>query len=111
MRIRKINRTQFMSFPALLLYSIFFVYPLLKDREGGLWAGTYYGGINYRSPFADQFKGYRKPVEGICCLVETIQNRYSPVGKCPYLVCFVSIDHGDIAVRGREIKRIKTGGP
>ena len=54
---------------------------------------------------------YRKPVEGICCLVETIQNRYSPVGKCPYLVCFVSIDHGDIAVRGREIKRIKTGGP
>ena len=30
MRIRKINRTQFMSFPALLLYSIFFVYPLLK---------------------------------------------------------------------------------
>lgn len=35
-----------------------FVYPLLKDREGGLWAGTYYGGINYRSPFVDQFKGY-----------------------------------------------------
>ena len=22
-----------------------FVYPLLKDREGGLWAGTYYGGV------------------------------------------------------------------
>lgn len=35
-----------------------FVYPLLKDREGGLWAGTYYGGINYRSPFTGQFKGY-----------------------------------------------------
>ena len=30
MRLRKINWTQFMSFPALLLYSIFFVYPLLK---------------------------------------------------------------------------------
>ena len=35
-----------------------FVYPLLKDVEGGLWAGTYYGGVNYRSPFTDQFKGY-----------------------------------------------------
>ncbi len=30
MRIRKVNWTQFMSFPAILLYSIFFVYPLLK---------------------------------------------------------------------------------
>lgn len=42
-----------------------FVYPLLKDREGGLWAGTYYGGINYHSPFAGQFKGYT-------------HNRYNP---------------------------------
>ena len=30
MKIRKVNWTQFMSFPAILLYSIFFVYPLLK---------------------------------------------------------------------------------
>lgn len=35
-----------------------FVYPLLKDREGGLWAGTYYGGVNYLSPYSDQFKEY-----------------------------------------------------
>ena len=35
-----------------------FVYPLLKDSEGGLWAGTYYGGVNYRSSYADQFKAY-----------------------------------------------------
>ena len=27
-----------------------YVYPLLIDREGGLWAGTYYGGVNYVSP-------------------------------------------------------------
>ena len=35
-----------------------FVYPLLKDKEGGLWAGTYYGGLNYRSPFVGQFDEY-----------------------------------------------------
>ena len=35
-----------------------FVYPLLRDREGGLWAGTYYGGVNYHSPFSGQFEGY-----------------------------------------------------
>lgn len=32
-----------------------FVYPLLKDKEGGIWLGTYYGGVNYISPTAGQF--------------------------------------------------------
>lgn len=35
-----------------------FVYPILKDREGGIWIGTYYGGINYISPNAGQFESY-----------------------------------------------------
>lgn len=35
-----------------------FVYPVIKDVEGGLWAGTYYGGVNYRSPYTEQFEGY-----------------------------------------------------
>ena len=26
-----------------------FVYPIMKDREGSVWVGTYYGGINYAS--------------------------------------------------------------
>lgn len=26
------------------------VYCLLRDREGGIWAGTYFGGLNYLSP-------------------------------------------------------------
>lgn len=27
-----------------------FIYPILKDREGGVWIGTYYNGINYLPP-------------------------------------------------------------
>jgi len=33
-----------------------FVYPVYKDREGGLWVGTYYGGVNYASPNQQTFK-------------------------------------------------------
>lgn len=35
-----------------------FVYPIYKDKEGGLWIGTYYGGINYASPNRNYFTGY-----------------------------------------------------
>jgi len=33
-----------------------FVYPLLRDHEGGLWVGTYYGGLNYVAPNVGQFR-------------------------------------------------------
>lgn len=36
-----------------------FVYPIYKDREGGLWIGTYYGGINYSSPNWNYFSTYK----------------------------------------------------
>ena len=35
-----------------------FVYPIYKDAEGGLWIGTYYGGINYASPNRNYFTSY-----------------------------------------------------
>lgn len=35
-----------------------FVYPMLKDREGGIWIGTFYNGVNYLPPYSGQFKGY-----------------------------------------------------
>lgn len=35
-----------------------FVYPIYKDREGGLWVGTFYGGINYASPNRNYLTGY-----------------------------------------------------
>jgi len=34
-----------------------FIYPITKDNEGGLWIGTYYGGINYISPYDGLFYG------------------------------------------------------
>ena len=32
-----------------------FVYPILADHEGGIWVGTYYGGLNYVPPQVGQF--------------------------------------------------------
>ena len=33
-----------------------FVYPVAWDHEGGLWIGTYYGGVNYVAPNIGQFQ-------------------------------------------------------
>lgn len=35
-----------------------FVYPIVKDHEGGIWIGTYYGGVNYISPNTGQFESF-----------------------------------------------------
>ncbi|MDR2497630.1 MAG: response regulator [Tannerellaceae bacterium] len=35
-----------------------FVYPIFKDGEGGLWVGTYYGGVNYAPPLKGNITGY-----------------------------------------------------
>lgn len=39
-----------------------FAYPIYKDREGGLWVGTYYGGINYSSPQKKHVEGYKHSI-------------------------------------------------
>lgn len=35
-----------------------FIYPVYKDKEGGLWVGTYYGGVNYAPPLKGNITGY-----------------------------------------------------
>ncbi len=37
------------------------VYTLFKDKEGGIWAGTYFGGINY---YAKEFSLFKKYIPG-----------------------------------------------
>lgn len=35
-----------------------FVYSIAGDKEGGLWIGTFYGGVNYLSPLGKRFDSY-----------------------------------------------------
>ena len=35
-----------------------FVYAITSDREGGLWIGTFYGGVNYLSPVGKRFEAF-----------------------------------------------------
>lgn len=35
-----------------------FVYAVMRDREGGLWMGTFYGGVTYFSPIDERFTSF-----------------------------------------------------
>ena len=35
-----------------------FIYSIMRDNEGGLWFGTFYGGANYLSPVGERFSNY-----------------------------------------------------
>jgi signal transduction histidine kinase/ligand-binding sensor domain-containing protein/DNA-binding response OmpR family regulator len=35
-----------------------FVYQVYQDKEGGLWVGTFYGGVNYAPPFQGRFQTF-----------------------------------------------------
>ncbi len=35
-----------------------FIYPMMKDHEGGTWIGTYFGGLNYTHPTSANFMSY-----------------------------------------------------
>lgn len=41
-----------------------FVYSILKDREGGIWYGTFYGGANYISPVGNRFDAFVQEADG-----------------------------------------------
>lgn len=51
-----------------------FVYPILKDAEGGLWFGSYYGGVHYSPSSNAQFDFFPLEVNGeesiVSCLCE-----------------------------------------
>ncbi len=41
-----------------------FVYSILRDREGGIWIGTFYGGVKYISPMGQRFSSYTNGRDG-----------------------------------------------
>lgn len=56
------------------------IFSIAKDREGGLWIGTYFGGINYYSPYINNFSYYpsiRKETGKsiISCFAEGVSNK------------------------------------
>lgn len=60
-----------------------FVYPIYKDNEGGLWIGTYYGGINYASPNRNYFTSY-------------VHNKYENSISGNVVSCFCEDKQGNI---------------
>ena len=56
------------------------VYTLCKDREGGIWAGTYFGGVNYHPGPYMSFEKYF-PQEGINTLRGNAVREICPDGK------------------------------
>ena len=42
----------------LILLSDNAIYSLCKDREGGIWIGSYFGGVNYYPRFYTYFEKY-----------------------------------------------------
>lgn len=42
-----------------------FVYGLARDREGGVWCGSFYGGVSYVSPYGDRFSSILGGTEGL----------------------------------------------
>lgn len=49
-----------------------FVYPILKDAEGGIWIGSYYGGVSYSSINSGQFDTFPLEIDGENCIVSCL---------------------------------------
>ncbi|MCD8263935.1 MAG: hypothetical protein LUD02_07060 [Tannerellaceae bacterium] len=44
------------------------IFSLYKDRQGTIWVGTYYGGVNYFNPETDIFSYYPEDAQRNTCL-------------------------------------------
>lgn len=42
-----------------------FAYAVVADEEGGIWYGTYYGGVTYISPIANRFESFAPAPDGL----------------------------------------------
>lgn len=49
-----------------------FVYPVIRDAEGGVWFGSYYGGVHYSSSNSGQFDTFPLRIDGEECIVSCL---------------------------------------
>lgn len=92
---------------------------IFQDSQGGMWVGTYFGGINYYHPLKNRFRNLRKSADKkglnsnvIGCIREDAQgvfwigtneggvNRYEP--DCGKFTCFTTKD----GLGGNDVKAI-----
>ena len=87
-----------------------FVYSIIGDREGGLWIGTFYGGVNYISPVGKRFESFSMetglPGNVISRFCEDRQGRIWVASDDGGLMCystkeqrFVNYPHQDVLSR------------
>lgn len=53
------------------------IYSIFKDKEGGIWVGSYFGGVDYYSGFYNRFKSYF-PIYGVNNMRGSRVREFSP---------------------------------
>lgn len=87
-----------------------FVYPIIKDHEGGIWVGTFYGGVNYIPPYSGQFEGYNcsypsdnfLPGKVASCFLEDKNSNVWIAFEDGGIACFSPETHKLVDVPGKE---------
>lgn len=87
-----------------------FVYPIIKDNEGGIWIGTSYGGINYIPPHHGQFEGYNARIASgsymngdiVSCFTEDDNGNIWIGSEDGGVSCFSTVKQEFINYPGRE---------
>lgn len=93
-----------------------FVYAVAHDREGGLWMGTFYGGVTYFSPMGERFASFTPKnslLQGsvVSRFCEQIGNRIWIATDDGGLSCYNMLSKNFVDFQGREmLKRMNVHG-
>lgn len=79
-----------------------FVYSILRDREGGVWIGTFYGGVKYVSPMGRRFSSYTNGRFGFR------GNVVSHFCEDPYRRVWIASDDGGLSCLDEKTGRFVT---
>ena len=82
-----------------------FVYAITSDTEGGLWIGTFYGGVCYVSPVGKRFEGYVQDANIIARFCEDRAGRVWVASDDGGLMCFLPAEQRFTAFAQQEVFR------